>query len=108
MCCCDYLSSRYLAYYKASLIKVISVFIYNAILSFYTLYKLELASNNYRIFAEGSLIVILSTKSNFELRTTLNECLSLVLTNRVAMLFSRQRVSYILYYIKLGQKSSYS
>jgi hypothetical protein len=54
---------------------------YVTILSFYILYKAELALYYLRIFIEGSLIVILLIKFNFKLRATLNKGYSLVLTN---------------------------
>jgi hypothetical protein len=59
---CNNCSCRYLAYYKASLIKVIGVVILDAILGFNIGYEAELALDYLRILAEGSLIVILLIK----------------------------------------------
>ena len=58
---------HYYTYYKAYLIKVIYIFIKDTMLSFYILYEDKPASNNLRIFVEGSLVVVLSIEFNLEL-----------------------------------------
>jgi hypothetical protein len=60
-------SCRYLAYYKASLVKVIGVIVLDAILSFNIGYKAELALDYLRILVEGSLIVVLLIKLYYKL-----------------------------------------
>ena len=101
----NYYSYQYHAYYKASLVKVIGVFVLDTILSFSTLYKLKLASNNNRIFIEGSFIVILLIKLNFKLRAALNKVCRLVLTNQLLEATCKQRISYIFYISKLERVS---
>jgi hypothetical protein len=61
---------------------------------------------NLRIFAESSLIVILSIELNLELRAACDEGSSPLLANRVLIAFSQQRISYILNSSKPGRKSS--
>jgi hypothetical protein len=60
-------SYRYLAYYKASLIKVIGIVVLDTILSFNIGYEAELALDYLRILVEGSLIVILLIKLYYKL-----------------------------------------
>jgi hypothetical protein len=60
-------SCRYLAYYKASLIKVIGIVVLDTILSFNIGYEVELALDYLRILVEGSLIVVLSIKLYYKL-----------------------------------------
>jgi hypothetical protein len=74
----NYCSSRYYAYYKARLIKVIDILIKDTILSLYILYKSKLALYNLRILAESSLIVIFIIKLNFKLRVIFNKDCSLI------------------------------
>ncbi|KAF1926989.1 uncharacterized protein M421DRAFT_66300, partial [Didymella exigua CBS 183.55] len=81
-----------LAYYKASLIKVIDVLITDAVLSLRLLYKpelVELALDYLRILAKGSLVVVLSIKLNYKLWATLNERASPVLANRRLVALSK-------------------
>jgi hypothetical protein len=77
----NYYSSRYYAYYKARLVKVVGVFVENTVLGLHVLYKPKLASYNLRIFAQSSLIVVLSIELDFELWLTLNEGSSLIYSN---------------------------
>ena len=55
-------SCRYYAHHEARLIKVVHVFIQDAILSFGILYQAESALGYLKILAEGSFVVILSIK----------------------------------------------
>lgn len=57
-------------------------------LSFHILYKLEPASNNLRIFAEGSLVVVLLIELDLELWLALEKGASPVLTYRLLVTLS--------------------
>jgi hypothetical protein len=45
------------------------------------IYKLKLLSNNLRILAQSSLVVVLAIKLDFELRLVLNKHTRLIYTN---------------------------
>jgi hypothetical protein len=85
---CDNSSCWYNSNHEASLIKVVHVFIKNAVLCFHVVYKQKSVSDYFRIFAEGSLIVVLSIELNFELWAMLDKGCSPVVANWIAMLLS--------------------
>jgi hypothetical protein len=64
--------SYYLAHHKACLVKVIRVFILDAVLSFNVSYQAKPALNNLRILAERSLVIILAIKLHYKLIAALN------------------------------------
>jgi hypothetical protein len=103
---CNNCSSRYHAHHEARLVKVVGVFIQDAVLRLRVLYQLEPASDNLRILAESSLVVVLSIELDFELRSTLDEVGSLVLADWVLVTLSEQQVSHIFDSSEPGRKSS--
>jgi hypothetical protein len=103
---CNNCSSQYHAHHEARLVKVVGVFILNAVLCLCVLYQLEPASNGLRIFAQGSLIVILSIELDFELGSALDKVGSLLLAGWVVVMLSKQRISYIFHCSEPGQKFS--
>jgi hypothetical protein len=73
------------SHHEARLVKVVGVFILDAILCLCVLYQLEPASNNLRVPAESPLVIVLLIELDLELRSALNKGCSPVLVNRVTM-----------------------
>jgi hypothetical protein len=92
---CNNRSSQYHAHHEARLIKVIGIFIQDAVLHLCVLYKLEPLLNNLRSLAQGSLVVVLAIELDFELRLALNKCTSPVYANLGYMTLSTQRIGHI-------------
>jgi hypothetical protein len=76
------------------------------VLCLHVLYKLEPGLNNLRIFAQGSLVVVLSIKLNLKHWLALNKGLSLVLADWVSVTLSQQGISYIFDSSEARRKSS--
>jgi hypothetical protein len=72
-------STRHHAHHKAGLVKVVGVFILDAVLRLRVLYKLEPPSNSLRILTQGSLVVVLAIELDFKLRSALNKLIGPVL-----------------------------
>jgi hypothetical protein len=82
------------------------IFILDAVLRLCILHKLEPPSNNLRILAQGSLVVVLAIELDSKLRLALNKCTRPVYANLAHTMLSTQRVGHISHSSKPRRKSS--
>jgi hypothetical protein len=70
------------------------------------LYKLKPALNNNWIFVLDSFVVVLAAKLRFDLYTIVNKVGSPVLAYWRYIVFSKKKVGYFLYRLRLERKSA--
>ena len=95
-----------LTYYKASLVKVIDVFIYDTVLSSIVLYLLELLLNYDRILTESPLPIVRAIETGSKALCTLNKVTRLVDSDASASALSEQIIGHLTYSSQIGRKSS--
>ena len=100
----NYLCSSYQAYNKASLIKIIDIFLCNSILHYSNLNIIKLFFNSFRIFVFSVLIVILLRITAFYFIAVFNKVSNLVYSNQLTTL-SKQYICYFLNIRRSGRCS---
>ena len=95
-----------ITYLEASFVEIVNVVIKDPIFSRHVVNKAEPISNNYRIFALNSFVIILAIKFRLDLWTAIDEVCSPVFANRGRVALCEEKISYFLHILWLGRKST--